>query len=122
MNTDIRMRENFDEHNSSSKKANLISLKTKNILYLDENLFLEDQYELENQKFTIIYSKLYIFLKRAYSWQSQEPTIWREILPPPTEKINGVNTNLLFRPTTSTKLLQKKRFARNFMKSNKQLV
>lgn len=38
MNTDIRMKENFDEHNLSSKNANLRSLKTKNILYLVENL------------------------------------------------------------------------------------
>lgn len=65
MNTDIRTIEKFDEHNLSSKKANLRSLKTKNILYLDENLFLEDQKELENQKFTKIYSTLYIFLKKG---------------------------------------------------------
>lgn len=65
MNTYIWMREKFDEHNLSSNKANLRSLKTKNILYLDENLFLEDPKELENQKFTQIYSTLYIFLKKG---------------------------------------------------------
>lgn len=121
MNTDIGMRENFDEHNLSSKKANLRSLKTKHhTVSRRKFIFKRPKGARKLKVYKNLLNIIYILKKGPTLGSPKNLKFGGKSCPLPQKKINGVNTSLLFRPTTSTKLLQKKRFAPNFMKSNKQ--